>query len=87
MTIVRRTPATATVPGSVDLSCTIPAGLKADVYALIVTVSGSFAGSDSGLLGVFDAKARGASGAGSVLLGNGNTLSFGLIASGEGTTS
>ena len=84
VTIVRRTPATATTPGSVDVSCTIPAGLKADVYELTVSVTGSFAGSDSGLLGVFDAKTRGASGAGSVLLGNGNTLSFGLVASGEG---
>ncbi|GAA2134025.1 Ig-like domain-containing protein [Nocardioides bigeumensis] len=84
VTIVGRTPATATAPGFVDVSCTLPAGLKADVYELDVSVDGSFTGSDSELLGVFDAKARGASGAGSVLLGNGNTLSFGLLASGEG---
>ena len=84
VTIVSRTPATSTSPGFVDVSCTIPAGLKADVYELAVSVTGSFAGSDAGLLGVFDAKARGVSGAGSVLLGNGNTLSYGLLASGEG---
>ena len=62
------------------------AGLTVDVYDLRIEVSGSFTGSDASLLSVHDPKARGtASGAGFVVLPNGNTAQFAFSAATSGS--
>ena len=84
VTVARRVAATATSPGYADVSCTFAAGVRSDVYDVTLAVSGSFTGSDASLLTVYDPRARGTSGAGSVQLANGNTGEFGFTATGDG---
>ncbi len=72
MTVTRRVLATTTTPGFVDLSCSFSAGVKVDVYQVVLTATGPFAGSDESVLAVYDPQARGASGAGVFDLGGGN---------------
>ena len=83
-TVVRRVAATATTPGFVAVRCTVAAGAKVDVYDVSLEVTGHFAGSDASVLTVYDPKARGASGAGSVLLANGNLGEFAFAAAAVG---
>ena len=80
VTITRRVLATRTAPGFVDLSCSFPAGVKADVYDVVLTASGSFAGSVDSVLAVYDPQARGASGVGVVDLGGGNRGEYAFAA-------
>ncbi|MBF4767676.1 tandem-95 repeat protein [Nocardioides agariphilus] len=84
--ITKRVAATPTAPGFVDISCTVPTGTKIDVYDVTLAVSGHFTGSDASLLSVYDPRARGANGAGSVLLANGNSGEFAFSAAASGKT-
>ena len=71
--------ATVTTPGFVDVSCTVAAGLRTDVYEVDLAVSGSWVGSDTSVIAVYDAQARGANGAGIVTLPNGNRGEFAFV--------
>jgi VCBS repeat-containing protein len=83
VTITRRVLATATAPGFVDVSCSFAAGVKVDVYQVVLTATGSFAGSDESVLAVYDPQARGASGAGIVDLGGGNRGEYAFTAASD----
>ena len=83
VTVSRRVLATATTPGFVDLSCSFSAGVKVDVYQVVLTATGSFAGSDESVLTVYDPQARGASGAGAVDLGGGNRGEYAFTAASD----
>jgi hypothetical protein len=82
--VTKRVAATATTPGYAEVSCTFAAGLGVDVYDVTVEVSGSFTGTDASLLSVYDPQARGATGAGVVLLANGNSAQFAFSAEADG---
>ena len=83
--VTRRVAATGQTPGFAEVSCTFAAGLAVDVYDLRIEVSGSFTGSDASLLSVHDPKAKGtASGAGYVVLPNGDTAQFAFSAATSG---
>ncbi len=82
--ITKRVAATATAPGFVDISCSVAAGTKVDVYDVLLDVSGHFTGSDASLLSVYDPKERGANGAGTIPLANGNTGEFAFTAAASG---
>jgi hypothetical protein len=83
VTVSRRVLATATAPGFVDLSCSFAAGVKVDVYQVVLTATGSFVGSDESVLAVYDPQARGASGAGIVDLGGGNRGEYAFTAASD----
>ena len=74
--VSKRVAATATSPGYAEVSCTFAKGLKRGVYEISVRSVGSFAGSETALLSVHDPRARGASGAGTVVLAGGGSLQF-----------
>ncbi len=76
VSVTKRVAATATTPGFAEISCTVAAGLRADVYEVDLVAGGSFAGTDTSVVAVYDATARGANGAGTVTLPNGNRGEF-----------
>ncbi len=80
VTVSRRVLATTTSPGFVDLSCSFAAGVNVDVYQVVLTTTGLFAGSDESVLAVYDPQAQGASGAGAVDLGGGSRGEYAFTA-------
>jgi hypothetical protein len=64
--------ATATTPGSLLVSCTVPAGTPVDVYQVTLGVNGGYyTGSDFDVLSVYDPSAGGSTGGGTITTGSG----------------